>query len=181
MIGTRDLRMLTRFSAWANKRLFMLLSALPNEVVTAKHPSSYESISKTLGHAYVVDLIWQAHLLGREHGFTTRNTDREVPMGVLVANQVALDQWYVDYADALTVPVHDEVVHFNFIDGGAGAMARGHMILHLVNHKTYHRGNVANLLHHSGVHPPIMDLPVFLRDAFGGLDQLQGHDLSRSK
>lgn len=110
--------MLTRFSAWANKRLFMLLSALPNEVVTAKHPSSYESISKTLGHAYVVDLIWQAHLLGREHGFTTRNTDREVPMGVLVANQVALDQWYVDYADALTVPVHDEVVHFNFIDGG---------------------------------------------------------------
>lgn len=176
MISKRDLRMLTRFSAWANMRLFTLLSVLPAEVVTARHPSSHGSIAMTLGHANVVDLIWQAHLLGRDHGFKTRNTDREVPMGVLISDQVALDQWYVDYADALTAPAHDEVVDFDFIDGGAGAMTRGHMILHVVNHKSYHRGNVANLLHHAGVHPPIMDLPVFLRDAFGRLEQVHSPD-----
>lgn len=168
MTDTRILRMLVRYSAWANERLFLLLSTLSNEVVTGKHPSTFGSIASTLSHAYVVDLIWQAHLQGREHGFTSRNTEREPPIGSLMANQAALDKWYVDYADGLSLTAHDEVLHFTFVDGGAGVMSRCEMLLHVVNHKTYHRGNVANLLHHAGARPPVMDLPVFLRDSFGG-------------
>jgi uncharacterized damage-inducible protein DinB len=161
----RSLRMLARYSAWANERLFLLLSTLSNEVVTAKHPSSFGSIAGTLSHAYVVDLIWQAHLQGREHGFTARNTECEPPIGSLMTNQTALDSWYVDYADALSGTAHDDIVQFTFVDGGVGSMSRGEILLHVVNHKTYHRGNVANLLHHAGVRVPVMDLPVFLRDA----------------
>lgn len=165
MSDTRNLRMLARYSAWANERLFLLLSTLSNEVVTGKHPSSFGSIAGTLSHVHVVDLIWQAHLQGREHGFTSRNTDHEPAMGSLMLSQAALDMWFVAYADGLNATAHDEVVQFNFVDGGAGAMSRSEMLLHVVNHKTYHRGNVANLLHHAGVRPPVMDLPVFLRDA----------------
>lgn len=167
MSDTRNLRMLARYSAWANERLFSLLSTLSNDVVTGRHPSSFGSIASTLSHVHVVDLIWQAHLQGREHGFTSRNTDREPAIGPLMLHQAALDRWFVDYADGLNATAHDEVVQFNFVDGGAGAMSRGEMLLHVVNHKTYHRGNIANLLHHAGVRPPVMDLPVFLRDALG--------------
>ncbi len=39
------------------------------------------------------------------------------------------------------------------------------MLLHIANHKTYHRGYVADMLYESGLRPPTMDLPVFLRDA----------------
>jgi uncharacterized damage-inducible protein DinB len=35
----------------------------------------------------------------------------------------------------------------------------------VINHKTYHRGFVADMLCQAGVRPPVMDLPVFLRDA----------------
>ena len=38
------------------------------------------------------------------------------------------------------------------------------MLLHVVNHKTYHRGYVAQMLYQASVRPPTMDLPVFLRD-----------------
>lgn len=162
---TRNVRMLARYSAWANQRLFALLSTLPAGVATARHATGFTTIVNTLNHAHVVDLIWQAHLEGRPHGFTARITEQEPPLQSLSAAQAALDRWYVGYADGLSDAAHDEVVEFSFVDGGAGAMTRGDMLLHVVNHKTYHRGYVADLLYHSGLRPPVMDLPVFLRDA----------------
>ena len=43
-------------------------------------------------------------------------------------------------------------------------MTRGDILLHIVNHKTYHRGVVADMLYQASSRPPVMDLPVFLRD-----------------
>jgi len=44
-------------------------------------------------------------------------------------------------------------------------MTCGEMLLHVVNHGTYHRGLVADMMYQAGVTPPTTDLPVFLRDA----------------
>ncbi len=161
---TRNVRMLVRYNAWANARLFSALAALPEGQATAPRATGFGNMINTLNHAYVVDLIWRAHLQGRDHGFTSRITEKEPSMQDLQAAQTSLDQWYIDYADALTDAAHDEVVHFRFVDGGAGAMTRGDMLLHIVNHKTYHRGYVADMLYQAGSRPPGMDLPVFLRD-----------------
>jgi len=162
---TRNLRMLTRYNAWANGRLFAALAALPQGQATARLPTGFGTMVNTLNHAHVVDLIWKAHLEGLPHGFTTRTTDTEPPLAELAEAQARIDQWYVVYADALTAAQHDKVVRFRFVDGGAGAMARGDMLLHVINHKTYHRGYVADMLYQVGTRPPVMDLPVFLRDA----------------
>jgi uncharacterized damage-inducible protein DinB len=160
----RTLRMLTRYTAWADARLFAVLDALPPGEATAPRTTGFRTMVNTLNHAHVVDLIWQAHLEGRSHGFTSRITDVEPPLAALREAQAALDRWYIAYADALDHDLHDEVVEFRFVDGGAGAMARGDMLLHVVNHKTYHRGYVADMLYQAGSRPPVMDLPVFLRD-----------------
>jgi uncharacterized damage-inducible protein DinB len=42
------------------------------------------------------------------------------------------------------------------------------MLLHVSNHGTYHRGYVADMMYDSGLKPPTMDLPVFIRDAWTG-------------
>jgi len=160
----RNLRMLTRYTAWANKRLFESLAALPPGVASARSAAGRGGMLSTLSHSWVVDQIWQAHLEGRPHGYTTRNTATEPTLGELRTGQAALDQWYIDYADGLTTAAHDEVVNFNFVDGGAGIMQRGDILLHVVNHKTYHRGYVADMLYQAGSRPPVMDLPVYLRD-----------------
>lgn len=161
---TRQLRMLVRYSAWANGRLFDALAALPPGQATARMATGFGTMVNTLNHAHVVDLIWQAHLQGRPHGFSARITENEPALPDLRAAQARVDQWYIDHADAMTAAQHDEVVSFRFVDGGAGAMARGDMLLHVVNHKTYHRGVVADMLYQVGARPPTMDLPVFLRD-----------------
>ena len=43
-------------------------------------------------------------------------------------------------------------------------MTRGEILLHLVNHATYHRGFVGDMLNQASVNPPPTDLTVFLRD-----------------
>jgi len=157
--------MLTRYTAWANARLFTVLGSLPNGEATTKRATGFGNMVNTLNHAYVVDLIWKGHLEERPHGFTSRNTETEPTLHVLCTAQAQVDQWYINYSDGLSDEAHEEVVHFEFVDGGSGTMTRGNILLHVVNHKTYHRGYVADLLYQVGARPPVMDLPVFLRDA----------------
>lgn len=162
----RNIRMLTRYSAWANKRLFDVLSALADEEVAAPRSEDAGSMLKVLNHAYVVDQIWQAHLLAKPHGFSARNTDTLPSLVELQTGQCLIDDWYVAYADNISEKAYGEIVNFEFIGGGVGAMTRGDILLHLVNHKTYHRGFVAQMLYEVSQRSPVMDLPVFLRDAF---------------
>jgi uncharacterized damage-inducible protein DinB len=164
MSDTRQLRMLTRYNAWANARLFDAVAALPAGEASAPRKTIFGNMVQTLNHDYVVDQIWQAHLEGRPHGFTARVTQPEPALDDLRQEQARIDRWFVEYSDQLVPEQHGEVVHFTFVDGGAGALTRGEILLHVVNHKTYHRGFVADMLCQAGVRPPVMDLPVFLRD-----------------
>ncbi|MDP3699270.1 MAG: DinB family protein [Hylemonella sp.] len=160
----RHLRMLSRYTAWANTRLFDALVALPPAESTARRNHGQHSMVGMLAHAWVVDRIWQAHLQGRAHGYSSRQPEAEPALAQLKKDQAELDRWYVAYADGLDAAAEAEVVDFRFVDGGAGTMRRGDMLLHVINHKTYHRGYVADMLYQAGSRPPVMDLPVFLRD-----------------
>lgn len=117
---------------------------------------------RTLHHAYAMDRVWQAHLLGQAHGYTTRNPAEHPPFEVLRQSQLAIDAWYVDYAESLDADALAEIVRFTFIGGGEGAMSRNDILLHVVNHTTYHRGHVADMLYQHAISPPTTDLPVFL-------------------
>ena len=46
-------------------------------------------------------------------------------------------------------------------------MSREDILLHVVNHTTYHRGHIADMLYHLHISPPTTDLPVFLRASPG--------------
>ena len=168
MTAIRDIRMLARYTKWANQTLFDALQLLPNHIVTAERKTGAGSLLKTLGHIYVIDQIWRGHLLAQDHGYKTRNLSETPSLDELIAMQSASDDWYIDYADALTAPMQDESLTFAFVDGGQGEMTRGSMLLHVVNHKTYHRGYIAQMMYESSCRPPAMDLPVFLRDAYLG-------------
>jgi len=166
---TRNVRMLARYSAWANARLFGALASFSTAREKPERTTQLESMLGTLNHAYHIDLIWRAHLQQRPHGFNSRVPEVRLSLDALRSAQEEVDQWYVQYADRLSDPAHEEVVRFQFVDGGAGAMTKGDMLIHIVNHKTYHRGYVAEMLYRAESRPPVMDLPVFLRDALPGV------------
>jgi uncharacterized damage-inducible protein DinB len=170
MITKPTARTLTRYNQWANKLIFDATFKLPEGEATKSRPTLFKNIVHSLNHNYVIDRIFQAHLEGREHGYAARNTPEPPPLEELWRAQQALDAWYVGWSDAIPEAQLDERVDFKFVGGGDGSMTRGEIILHLVNHTSYHRGFVADLFYDIPARPPTTDLTVFLRDARPALD-----------
>jgi uncharacterized damage-inducible protein DinB len=164
MTNVATARMLTRYNAWANRVFFDAVSALPEGAATQPRQTLFKNIVHTLNHNYVIDSIFKAHLEGRPHGYTARNTTDTPALETLRSDQQALDQWYVTWSDAITDAALDEKVSFTFVGGGAGVMTRGQILLHLINHTSYHRGFAGDLFYQVPAKPPTTDLTVFLRD-----------------
>ena len=156
--------MLTRYNAWADKLMFEAVARLPEGEATKPRQSVFKNMAHTLNHIYVIDRVFQAHLLGREHGYTARNTETYPPLAELWQAQREIDEWFVGWSDTLTDSALEEELSFAFIGGGEGVMTRGQMLLHVVNHTTYHRGFVADFFYQVPARPPTTDLTVFLRD-----------------
>jgi len=162
--GLRNLRMLARYTQWADTKLFAALRALP-EGTPAEAGRGFGSMISTLNHSLVVDEIWRAHMEAKSHGHSSRNTAILPTLEELEQKQSAMDTWFIEYADALTEAQAEEMIHFKFVDGGPGEMTRGDMLLHVINHKTYHRGFVSEMIFQLPIKAPMIDLPVYLRDA----------------
>lgn len=165
MMNTRTARMLTRYNAWANRLIFDAVAALPAGEAVKERASLFRNMVHTLNHNYVIDRIWQAHLEGREHGYEARNTKDHPPLAELWLAQQEIDRWYVEWSDTLSGPALDEKVRYTLIGGNPGEMTRGEILLHVVNHTTYHRGFVADLFYQVPARPPTTDLPVYFREA----------------
>ena len=164
MITPPTARMLTRYNAWANKQIFDAVAALPEGEALKQRPTLFKNMVNTLNHLYTVDLIWQGHLEKRPHGIPALNTVMHPELHKLWDAQQAIDAWYVEYGDSLSEAALGEEVSFTLIGGNAGTMTRGEILLHVVNHTSYHRGFVADLFFQVPVRPPTTDLPVFLRE-----------------
>ena len=161
----KTLRMLMRYKAWADRLLFQSLARLSAEQLAQPQPIVFGSLLRTLNHVHAMDEVWRAHLTGRPHGFTTRNPQNCPGFAELQVAQADMDAWYVGYADDLEEALCDQEVRFEFIGGNPGVMSRRDILLHVVNHDTYHRGHVADMMYALNAHPPTTDLPVFLRHA----------------
>jgi len=160
-----DARTLTRYNAWANELLFAAVAALPEGEAVKPRRSVFRNMVHTLNHNYVIDCIFQAHLEGRGHGYSARNTPEHPPLAELWRAQQELDRWYVAAYDGMDDARLNQTVSFSFVGGGEGAMTRGEILQHLVNHTSYHRGFVAQMIYDVPARPPTTDLTVFLRDA----------------
>jgi uncharacterized damage-inducible protein DinB len=162
MTITDTIQILTRYNAWANKTIFEAVAALPGGEPTKERPTLFKNIVNTLNHLYVVDLIWQAHIEGRDHGIPALNTVLYTDLTELWRAQQAIDAWYIAWGDTLSDANADETVRFTLIGGKQGEMRHSEIVLHVVNHTSYHRGFVADMFYQVPARPPLTDLPVFL-------------------
>ncbi|CAM5196094.1 hypothetical protein CDEF62S_02205 [Castellaniella defragrans] len=154
---------LTRYGAWADKQFLSALAALPETELVRKRMTVFGNLIHTFNHILVVGSIFQAHLLARSHPFTSLNTEVN-PAPPAFQHLGALDQWYVEYGDPLSAQDLEYRVNFNFVGGGTGVMTRAEILAHIVNHGTYHRGMIADMMFQVPAKPPVADLTVYIRD-----------------
>jgi len=130
------LKRLFQFKAWANDELLTALATLGDQ-----HPLTGLAI-KALGHAYVVDRIFAAHLRRTQHAYTSANPSGMPTLDALATDIRASDQEYVDYVSSLDRAQLAERIDFTFTDGATGCMSREEMLMHLITHGAGHRGQV---------------------------------------
>ena len=80
MITVPHARMLTRYNAWSNTLWYDAIAALPAGEALKPRTSLFKNMVHMLNHNYVIDRIFQAHLEGREHGYSARNTPDHPPL-----------------------------------------------------------------------------------------------------
>src|SRR4051812_34267512 len=95
-------RMLTRYNAWADKLILDAVADLPEGEATKPRVTLFKNMVHSLNHNLVIDLIFQAHLEGREHGFTARNTAETPALEALRRDQQKIDEWYIAWSDSMT-------------------------------------------------------------------------------
>jgi uncharacterized damage-inducible protein DinB len=149
LMSVETLKSLFAYKAWANRELFALLAALP-----AEHAEPLHTCTRTLNHIYVVDSIFRAHLSAQARPFDATNTKQTPALQQLQADVEAIDNWYVNYVAELSPAACSELLDFTFTDGDRGRMSREEMLLHVVTHGGYHRGNVGQVLKSISIAPP---------------------------
>lgn len=162
MINRAVAERLTRYKAWADELTYEAARGLPQSEIKKERQTLFKSIIGTLNHNIVVDRIWQAHLLGRDHGFTSRGVLLYPNLNDAHAAQTEMNAWMTQWASEQTDESLNRLVPFNFISGESGELTAGEMLLHLVIHATYHRGWIAEMFFKVPAIPPTTDLPVFL-------------------
>ncbi len=157
---------MTRYMAWADDVMLRNAQQLPAHELMAPRDALFGSIAGTFDHILVVGEIFQAHLEGRDHPHHARHRSQTLPFPDVARRLREMNDYYVGLARNWTEAELSDVIDFTFVGGGKGAMTREDILLHLVNHATYHRGFISTLLYPHRVNGGASDLTVFLRDAW---------------
>jgi len=148
-MSATTLKSLFGHKAWANAELFALLATLP-----AEHAEQLHTCMRTLNHIYVVDRLFRARLSGEPSPFEATNTKATPSLEQLRDDVAATDAWYQHYVAKVSDAELASVLDFTFTDGDAGRMSREEILLHVLTHGGYHRGNVGQVLKSISVAPP---------------------------
>lgn len=165
---------LAEYSRWANAELFTAVGALPDGEATKVRPTLFTSIVKTLNHPLVTDVMWMAALHGREHGHKALNEIIHEELEPLTRARAEMDDAIVAYAAGLDETGVEEPIAYTLLSGATGEMSRGMIVMHMVNHNSYHRGFVVETFCQIPAPLPLIDLPVYMRGA-GGLTATPPH------
>ena len=153
------LQRLFRYKAWANDELLTALVKLGGEVPITK------LAIKALGHSYVVDQIFAAHMKRKDHTYTSANLSEMPTLGDLSADIRTSDREYVDYVSMLDSDQLAERIDFTFTDGTPGCMSREEMLMHVITHGVGHRGQVSAVMLLNSVTPANDGFTTYLHNA----------------
>jgi len=154
------IRLLYDYTKWADGRMFEAAGKLAPEQWTKDLGSSLKSTRDTVVHLVSAQWIWLSRWTG------------ESPKAMLAATdyptQASIREKWESLAGQLAGFVAEQTpsslaapVNYKNLKGEPMAFPLGQLMLHAVNHSTYHRGQVTTLIRQLGAQPLSSDLVVY--------------------
>ncbi|MNO24738.1 DinB family protein [compost metagenome] len=142
-----------KYHTWANQTILGRIRELPASVLSQEVNTSFPSLAHALSHIYAVDQMWYLVLTGMEMPEAFQATR---PLNERVLE--SLDDYahaYNELAEQFSTwfqgqPDLEQSVLLNNPFAGPRQTRLSEMVLHLVNHGSYHRGNLSTMLRQLG-------------------------------
>jgi uncharacterized damage-inducible protein DinB len=146
------------YHRWANEKVLQAVSGLSAEKYTKDLGSSFPSIRDTLIHIYGADRIW----LGRIQGQSP-----EWPKPQDYPTVASLREMWLETLSTFPSVVQslnpEQLISYKAFDGTPYSNKLGNIIRHVVNHGTYHRGQVTVMVRQLGEKAVTTDMIAYYR------------------
>jgi uncharacterized damage-inducible protein DinB len=158
-----EMRTLFDFNAWANHRSLEASAALPEQDFTKPLGSSFSSVRDTLVHICGAEWIWNERFEGRSPSSIPDFSQLQT-VDALRRHWSAQEEKLLAFVRGVTQADLDGTLEYKTINFGAYRNPLWQSMQHLVNHGTYHRGQVTTMLRQLGAKPILTDLMHFYRE-----------------
>lgn len=161
-MNVAQVRELFEYNAWANRRLFEALAAVPTDDYLRDLKSSFGGLHGTLAHIVSAERLWLARWRG-----TVGSLLKGSEVGSLAELRTLWDgveAERTEYLSQLTTPMLDSEIVIKPTTGGQFVHTLRQTLQHAVDHSSYHRGQIVTLMRQVGVKPPSTGLIGFYRE-----------------
>ena len=158
-----DLQTLLDYHYWARDRMLDAVAALTPDQYTRDLGSSFRSVRETVTHIYAAEWAWHERWNGRSPT-ALLPADQFPDLAALRTTWNELETRMRDFVATLGEQGPGRVIDYKLLSGQTGASPIWQMLQHVVNHASYHRGQVTTMLRQLGAQPAKpMDMIAFYR------------------
>lgn len=159
----QDLRTMLDYHYWARDRLLDALQPLTADQLHRDMGSSFRSIHDTIVHTYAAEWAWHSRWQGTSPT-ALLPSDMFSDLASVRAAWTEHEEKMRAFVDGLGEDGIERVFKYTLLSGQAGATPFWQMLQHVVNHASYHRGQVTTMLRQIGAAPAKpMDMIAYYR------------------
>jgi len=181
-MNVSDIGTLYSYNRWANERLFGVLNKLGPRQFAAPVQNSFPSIRETVFHILFAEWLWLKRWQGNSPRSTLSDPDASLatwstltPGGGPSATELTTMPGLKAFADSIEQERNEFLLglgedalhaplHFSDMAGTPYAEPLVQLMQHVVNHGSYHRGQVTTMLRQLGAATVSLDMIYFFRE-----------------
>ena len=156
-----DIQQLYQYNKWANGIILNSVVPLRTEELTRHLGGSFPSLRDTLVHIMSAEWIW----LRRWKGVSPRamlEAAEFADIDAVRARWSEIETEQMAFVQEVTNESLHEIITYTNTRNQTWRYPLGQMMQHLVNHSTYHRGQITNFLRQLGAQPVATDFLIYL-------------------
>ena len=162
-MSPEDIKLLYEFNSWANHRSMSAAEKLTNEQFVKPLGSSFSSVRDTLAHIYGAETIWLERFQGRSPS-SLPDVKQFANLASLRETWMQQESRLLTFIGGLTQADLDREMEYKTLKFGVYRNPLWQSMQHVVNHGTYHRGQVTTMLRQLDAEPILTDLMHFYRE-----------------
>lgn len=163
-----DIQLLFEYDRWANNKVLHAASALSPEQFTRDLGGSFRSVRDTLVHIFGGEWIWLTYWKEPSPSFafladlrtrreTLFNPNQFPDVATLRLKWVEVEKQQIEFVSQVTNELLQTMLPFRTTQ-----VPLAHLMQHMANHSTYHRGQISLMMRQLKAEPVATDFHVFL-------------------